>query len=303
MSVAPYRFSVREEREECHNNSNVTVRRLDEVMAVVRRRIAEKEGEDDFYNYVLLWNILYDIKTELIAKGVVSPMSSYILPGSIYIAKALVDGVMDVDAAASVIGSVRRRVKKFIRTLAYDKNLELLIPENVGISSLKIFAWVDYVGKSREGNELYVLTLYFSFPFDIHKGDGRSEYEPVSFLFEKKGDRYVPIRVFARVHYSIYAYDIENMDKVRVLFTKHGHTPVVIGARATPLDPLSPKHIADKLWIGVGTGLTMLMGVRSVELKKLRENAHVFTYHKLERSVMNPFLTKVHPYFVCLKLR
>lgn len=307
MSVVFHRPVAEADDRECPNgDTRATVRRLNEVIAEVKQRVLEAGARGDSkaerYSYVLLWYILDDVKSELLKRGVISPLNTFILPGALYIAKSLIDGTITVDEAAAVVQSVRARVKKFVRVLAYEKNLELLLPENVEANTLKIFAWVDYVGKDRGGDDMYVLTLYFSFPFDIHRKDMRSEYEPVSFLFVKRGKEYVPIRAFARVHYNIYAYDIEKQERVRVLFTKHGHTPVVLDASASPVDSGFPKVVLDLVWVRLGSFITRVSGVRSVKLKELRENAHLYTYHRLEKSKNNPFVSKVHPYFVCLKL-
>lgn len=286
--------------------------RLDSSIERVKTRISELEPlcsavqsrscEHSLYNYRMLLQLLQDVRSELIEKGEVSPSTSFVLPGAMYIAKGLTDGFLTVDSAARILGSVRAKVRKFVRILAFEKKLELLIPTNVEVTSMKVYAWVDHVGKDSEGRDMFVLTLYFSFPFDIHRRDGRSEYEPISFLFVKNGRKYTPVKAFARVHYDIYVYDVENMDKIRVLFTRYGHTPVVLDARREPLNPGTPKVLADAVWLTVGSTITKLAGVKSVELRKLKEKAHVITSYKLEKTHVNPFTAKIHPYFVYLKL-
>lgn len=292
--------------DECRDDSASLADRLAEVLAEVDRRIDEvrmEERWEEVYNYLMVRSIVKDVKHELSRRGEVSPLTSFILPGAIYIAKALAEGAMTVDGAAAVVRSVRSRVRKFLKILAYEKNLELLVPTDVDVRSLEVYGWVDHAGKDKEGNDQFVLTLYFSFPFDIHRYDGRTEYEPVSFLFVKRGDRYVPVKAFARVHYDIYSYDIEGVDKVRILFARYGHTPIVLDGRATPLSTASAKTLLDKLWIRVGPWITEALGIRSVELKTLKENVHLYTSYKLKSSESNPFLSKVHPYFVCMKIK
>ncbi|MEM4787821.1 MAG: hypothetical protein QXV28_07580 [Ignisphaera sp.] len=264
--------------------------------------IQSKSCEYSLNNYKMLLHLLQDIKNELIEGKEVCTSTSFILPGAIFIAMGLINGSLTVDSAARILGSVRARVRKFMRILAFEKKLEFLIPTNVDVTSMKIYAWVDHVGKDSEVRDMFVLTLYFSFPFDIHRKDGKSEYEPISFLFIKNGEKYIPVKAFARVHYDIHVYDIENIDKIRILFTRYGHTPVVLDAKRKPLNPNIPKILADAVWLAVGSAITKLSGVKSIELEKLKEKAHVITSYKLEKTRVNPFTSKIHPYFVYLKL-
>lgn len=302
MSLASRRGSLSGGQAERYK----VLKRISELIAEIGERIVEigqteKRRFDHIYNYILLRSILSELKYELGKKGVVTTANSFILPGALYIAKKLISGEMTVDEAARVIGSVRWRVRKLVRNLAYEKDMELVIPKNVSTSTVEVYGWVDHVGKDSEGNNLFMLTLYFRFPFDIHEYDKCSEYEPISFLFVEKGGRYELKKVFARVHYDIYSYDVDRVQRLRVLFTRFGHTPIVLDAEASPLK-LSPKSLVDKAWIAVGGFITNIGGTKVVKLADLKERAHLFVMPKLRKTTNNPFVHKIHPYFVNIKI-
>jgi len=275
-----------------------TVARLRALLRKVDAKILQADPSFR-YNYVVLRQLLRDVLDHLLEKRKLSTRSTYILPGALWIVKSLLNRKMTVEQAAETIATTRYLARRMFRELVDSKNLELLIPTNLSPKDIKIFTWVDKVGCDEEGNPLYTLTLYFSFPFDISELDRRSEYEPVSFLFVKKGNKYIPIKAYVRVHYDLYVYDIENLDTVRILFMRYGHTPKILGAKeiARVSDSNIFKEALDKLWLYIGDAITRVAGVRRLRLKDESKKVHVYVNYKLPKTANNPFLTAVHPFF------
>ena len=277
-------------------------RRLRDLIALAEAR-ARTAPKEERYNYVILKSLLRDVLKYVLAKRRICVKSTYILPGALWIAKSLLRGRLTVDEAASYIGRVRHLARKLMRELAYGKNLELIIPSNLSPEDVKVYAWADKVGYDGDGNPLYVITMYFSFPFDINELDQRSEYEPVSFLFVKRGRKYVPVKAYARVHYDLYVYDIENAENVAILFLRYGHTPKILAtkvARVATENP--PKELADIAWLYIGEALTKLLGTRRISLKGNKEKIHVYVKYSLPKTVNNPFVAPIHPYFIDVAL-
>lgn len=275
------------------------------VDATVRRLVREGAPRGTVYNYVVLKCILQDVYRCIVEGGGVDAKSTYILPGAIWLARALVEGRLSIDQAASHIGGVRFLARRLLRTLVYGRNLTLIIPSNLSPSDIKVYIWVDKVGYDRNGNPLYTLTMYFSFPFDISELDRRTEFEPVVFLFARRGRDYTPLKAYARVHYDLYVYDVHGLSEIRILFLRFGHTPKILHARrvARVTEDGNPvKEFLDRVWLWLGELLTRLTGVRRVHLASEPGRVHVHLSYRLPRSKSNPFATPVHPYFVDVSL-
>lgn len=269
-------------------------------LADERERLLRDEGLDfEARNYKVLKYILHDVKEHIKQGGVVSTKKTYVLPGAIWIAKSLAEGRITIDEAADAIGATRYLSVKLFRTLTHEKNLTLVIPSNLSPKDVNVYLWTDKVGYDREGNPLYMLTMYFSFPFDISEIDRRSEYEPVSVLFVRKGGKFIPLKAYARVHYDVYVYDLENLENMEVMFLRHGHTPKIVGkevARASSSNVL--KELLDKAWLVIGDFITQVTGVNRVRIKDEKDKVHVFITHKLPKTKNNVFETAIHPYFI-----
>lgn len=290
--------------EEVHLKSNrkKVLAKLDELIQQADARVRKLEElgiHDEAYNYLVVKNILTDVRQYVERDVKVKSKNTYMMPGALWIAKSLITGNIDLDIAAYDIKAVRYLATRMFRMLVYEKDLTFLIPSNLRTSDIKVYLWVDKVGYDRNGNPLFMLTMYFSFPFDIHEFDKRSEYEPISILFAKKGGRYVPVKAYARVHYDIYVYDLEKLDKLTILFMRSGHTPKILGSSATRVSSSNVvKEALDRLWLAVGDAVTRIAGVSEVKIRDDPKKIRVYVTHKLPRSVSNVFETAVHPYFV-----
>jgi len=278
------------------------LKKLSEYIELAERKEMELEiakRKWDAYNYRILKFILHEVGVH-IANGVkVNPRSTYILPGAIWMVKSLLEGKKSLDEVAGSIGAVRYLSVKLFRKLVEDKNLTLLIPSNLSLKDVNIYLWTDKVGYDSEGNPMYMLTMYFSFPFDIHELDKRSEYEPVSVLFVKRGSDYVPVKAYARVHYDLYVYDLENQDTLKIMFMRSGHTPKVMSKEVARVSSSNIiKETLDKAWLVVGEFVTRLFGVRAVKVKEEKESMHVYISYRLPKTKNNVFSSPVHPYFV-----
>jgi len=267
------------------------------------KQLLEKGLRYEAYNYRVLKYILYDIRN-YIKRGIkVNSKNTYILPGAIWIAKSLLSGRLTVDDAANAIGGIRYLSTRLFRELVYKKNLTLIIPSNLSPKDVNVYLWTDKVGYDRDGNPLYMLTMYFSFPFDISELDRRSEYEPVSVLFVKKGNEYVPIKAYARVHYDVYVYDLEKLDNMEILFMRFGHTPKILGKEAARVSSSNPfKEVLDKAWLVIGDFVTRISGVNRIRLKDDKEKVHAYISYKLPKTKNNVFESVIHPYFVDITL-
>jgi len=269
-------------------------------LADEKEKLLREEGLNyEARNYRVLKYILHDVKERIKQGGEVNTRNSYILPGAVWIAKSLAEGRITIEEAADVIGATRYLSVKLFRTLTQEKNLTLVIPSNLSPKDVNVYLWTDKVGYDREGNPLYILTMYFSFPFDISELDRRSEYEPVSVLFVKKGGKFVPLKAYARVHYDVYVYDLENLENMEILFLRYGHTPKVVGkevVRASSSNVL--KEVLDKAWLVIGDFITHLTGVNRVRIKDEKDKVHVFITHKLPKTVNDVFKSAIHPYFI-----
>lgn len=277
--------------------------KLDTLVQQADARIRELQSAnaspDVVYNYALVRNLLTDVR-EYVEKGVkVDTRSTYIMPGALWIVKSLINNRINLDMAAYEMGAVRYLARKMFRTLVYEKNLTLLIPSNLRASDVKAYLWPDKVGYDSEGNPLYMLTMYFSFPFDISELDKKSEYEPIAVLFVRKGNKFIPLKAYARVHYDIYVYDLEETNDLTVLFMRYGHTPKVLGSGTVRVSGSNiVKEGLDRLWLALGDALTRLSGVNRVRIRDDPTKIHVYVRYKLPSSVNNVFDSAVHPYFV-----
>jgi len=304
MTMARTTYPVTEDRRDEKRRKvvellNMFIKQADEK----EKQLLEKGLKYDAYNYRVLKYILYDIRNYVKHNVKVNSKNTYILPGAIWISKSLLSGRITVDDAANIIGGVRYLSTRLFRELVYKKNLTLIIPSNLNPKDVNVYLWTDKVGYDRDGNPLYMLTMYFSFPFDISELDRRSEYEPVSVLFVKKGNEYVPIKAYARVHYDIYVYDLEKLDNMEILFMRLGHTPKILGKeafRASSSNIL--KEMLDKAWLVIGDFITRLTGVNRIRIKDEKEKIHVYINYRLPKTKNNVFETAVHPYFVDISL-
>jgi len=300
QQAEPEQSRASRRREEVVNALTVLMREAEEK----ERQLLEKGLKYEAYNYTVLKHLLRDVR-EYVKRGVkVNSKNTYILPGAIWLAKSLLSGRMTVDEAASNIGAVRYLATKLFRKLVYEKNLTLLIPSNLKPSDVNVYLWVDKVGYDRDGNPMYMLTMYFSFPFDISELDRRSEYEPVSVLFVKRGNDYVPVKAYARVHYDIYVYDLEKLDNMEILFMRFGHTPKVLTnevARVSSSNVL--KELLDKAWLVIGDFVTRISGVNRIRIKDEKEKIHVYISYRLPETKNNVFDAAIHPYFVDVTLK
>jgi hypothetical protein len=277
-------------------------RRLRSLIIAVDRRIEELElvGAPRYtvYNYMVLRRILEDVYAHVSSGRRVNSRTTYILPGAIWVAKSLVEGRLSIGEAATYIDRTRYLARKMFRTLVYEKNLTLVIPSNLSPKEIKVFLWADKVGYDREGNPLYMLTMYFSFPFDINELDKRSEYEPVSFLFVKKNGRYIPLKAYARIHYDLYVYDISELENVEILFMRLGHTPKILSSEVGRISSGNMlKELLDKAWIVIGDFITRLTGTYKLRIRDSPEDIHVYVNYKLPPTINNPFKAPIHPYF------
>ena len=278
--------------------SKQTILKLRQLINEIDNKIRQVPPKRQ-YNYQVLKWLLRDTLQYLLDGKKVTTKTTYILPGALWIVKSLLKGRLTIDTAAMYIDKIRFLTRKMLRELIFNRNLELVIPSNLSLRDIKIYAWVDKVGCDQDGNPLYILTMYFSFPFDINELDRRSEYEPVSFLFVKKNGKFVPLKAYARVHYDIYVYDVEKMKNIKILFMRFGHTPKIKVSEVARITTGNiPKEILDKLWLIIGEFITKLSGTKTIRLRDARKNLHVYVKYKLPKTIVNPFTSPIHPYFV-----
>ncbi len=271
------------------------LKRLDgEVAQTIRTR----ECLTDCYNYIMIKRMIRDVLALAKTRREISTSASYILPGALWIVKQLVSRRMSIHVAAAYVGKVRRLARRLFKTLVYEHDLTLLVPSNVSICDVRVYLWVDKVGYDRVGRPLYILTMYFSFPFDIMEVDRRSEYEPISFLFVDEGGVFRPAKAFARVHYNIYAYNVSSPAKI--LFMRYGHTPKLLDVKATCID--CSRRIADAIWFHLGEYITKLLGVTELHVKDDPRGIRVYVWYKLPKTRNNPFRAPIHPYFIDLRI-
>jgi len=282
--------------------------RLDELIEVARRKCRKNKPINRYtaYNYYLVARLLEDLR-EFRGKTV-DTSKTYIFPGALWIAKRILYSKENpgkaVDWAMIKIMQVRHLATSLFRSLVKNYNLEFIIPSNVDIREVRVYLWADRVGLTEDLEPLYVLTMYVSFPFDISRVDLKSEYEPVSFLFKKVGRKFVLLKAFSRVHYTLYAYDTENLDRISVYFLRYGHTPKIVGAKCNVVsDGSLMKEFLDRLWLKLGDYLTRLLGIKVVKLSEQKKKLHVYVSYKLPKSLNNPFETNVHPYFIDIKYK
>lgn len=298
LARVQYRRDVREEQ----NRYTRVKRRLEYLIKKVDETIYKLEEQRAprtiVYNYVILKHILEDVYNYISSGVKVDTKTTYIFPGALWLVKSLINGRRSINYAAFCIGKTRYLARKMFKTLVTEKNLTFIVPSNLSLSDIKVYMWADKAGYDYEGNPLYVLTMYFSFPFDLNELDRRSEYEPVSFLFVKKNGKFIPLKAFARIHYDLYVYDVSKMKNIKIMFMRIGHTPKILSSELIRLSSSNiAKELADKAWILIGDFVTRITGTYEIRVKDSPKIIHVYVYYKLPPVKNNPFTSLVHPYF------
>ncbi|AFZ70432.1 hypothetical protein Calag_0687 [Caldisphaera lagunensis DSM 15908] len=185
--------------------------------------------------------------------------------------------------------------------LVSDYNLEYQLPSNVDPKDVAVYVWPSLLSDGNSLN-LYSLTLYNWFSFSFKKGDGKSELEPITFLFNKEKDTYKLIMAYARVHYDLCEYNIEKIKGIKVIFARYGHTPYILGENYVRVKCPKVKHSNsrtgrkywDRMWLAAGNIFTRITGIRKVQFK-FKNNIKVYILGCLPKTNNNPFKSPIYP--------
>jgi hypothetical protein len=246
------------------------------------------------HGYVMLAEIFDRVLKSLKKNGYVNSKNSFVMPGGLWIAKRVMDGKMSIDDAAEYLNGVYYFAQYLFRMFVNEKELTIIVPDE-DVKEIRVNVWIDKDGL-RDGKPAYILTMLFAFPYDISSNMKESEYEPVSVLFIMDDKTFIPLEAYTRVHYDLYKYTIMNAEKLKILFTRLGHTPKILNIKPEPQNPNKIKKYLDKTWLIIGDALTRMTGVKEINLKNF-EKYRIKVTPVLPLTVKNPFITQLYPYF------
>ena len=241
----------------------------------------------------VLYKALKRVREAVERDGYATTHNTYIHPSMLYLIKQLVLGKTTIYEVLARIKATRLLVRRLFKTLARDYGLKLYVPSNVA-GKVKVHAWSDYLGETMDGRKLLALTLWFQFPFDIYEYDGRSEYEPVTFVFSMRNGVLRLERVYSRIHYDVYEYVPQELGDVKVLFAGSGHTPIILDAKVYSthkgLNLIGVgKTALDYLWLRIAPVLTKLSGVEKIDVVRDRRRVQLYVDPVLLLTKNNPF--------------
>lgn len=188
----------------------------------------------------------------------------------------------------------RGQAERLLDVLATNYSMEVALPRNVDpLRDFELVVWPDPLNDPR----LYGLLLLAGFTFSFYRRDGKSEYEPLEFVFLKEGNSYRPLFAYARVHYDLCEYNIQGVERIRVIYTFHGHTPYIDGVGYVrlrcPKVKRSSVHTGrkywDRMWLGAATTFLKITGVQRLRLRKLLDLGLVKVMKCPTNFAKNPF--------------
>lgn len=266
--------------------------KIDSLMEFVDRTIDELNrsgNQREARRYAVVRNILSNARDNLSSGNSLNPSTTYMVPGALWLVDQLVNREMPLSEAVKRVGAVEALASAMLRELVYVKNLTLQIPSNLSDRDIRIYVWTNKIA-----DNMYELNMFFFFPFDIAEIDRRTEYEPVTFVFEKRDGKLVPVKVYTRVHYNLYEFDVSNLDRIAIRFARMGHTPIVLNAEAVPdSDNRGGKlrEILDKTWLYIGSLATEITGYREVKMADILNKVRLSPI--LPRTANNVFKAKI----------
>jgi len=228
--------------------------------------------------------------------------SLHYIPSCLKLLKDLVKRNVSKESIANFLISMKRLSINLFNEFTSRYNVELLLPRNVNpIKDIKVYVWPSILMNRK--TSYYSLTFYNWFSFSFKPGDGKSELEPITFLFRKVNNKYELLTAYARVHYDLCEYDLSEKDEVKILFAKYGHTPDIMDINYVrvrcPKFKHNPKKTGrkywDRIWLSAGSIITRIGGVNKFKLKSSGNHIRISFLGCLPKTTNNPFKSPIYP--------
>ncbi|PMP59536.1 MAG: hypothetical protein C0171_03140 [Caldisphaera sp.] len=253
-----------------------------------------KEKNDELWAKKLIDECIKNYKNNNDAKGYIPTCLSEL--------KDQIERGVAKENIINYILDLKKLASDLFNKLIFEYNLEYQLPLNVNPDNdVAVYVWPSILSN---GNSLrlYSLTLYNWFSFSFKSGDGKSELEPITFIFNKKKDKYNLLMAYARVHYDLCEYNVDKIKDIKIVFARYGHTPYILGENYVRVRCPKIKHNSartgrnywDRLWLIAGNIFTRITGIRKIQFR-FKNNLRTYILGCLPKTMNNPFKSPIYP--------
>ncbi|MDP8002835.1 MAG: hypothetical protein RAK17_01410 [Caldisphaera sp.] len=228
--------------------------------------------------------------------------SLYYMPSCLNYIKDLVTKNINKENIIKFLVNTKKLSMQLFNELISKYNVELLLPTNVDPKKdIEIYVWPSLL--SDNSKEFYSLTLYTWFSFSFKPGDGKSELEPITFLFYKEKNDFLLLTAYARVHYDLCEYDLIKRKDLKILFANFGHTPNItdinyVRVNCPKIKSNSKKtgrNYWDRIWLSACNIFARIIGVNRIPLKTASKIIKISFLGCLPKTANNPFKSPIYP--------